>query len=91
MNWAGQVTRVVGREPVAAQGLTMALVNLLIAFHLVDLTDSQIGAINIFLAAVLAYLVRRSVTPLSNPRDVTGQPLRVASTPPTQATPTAPQ
>ncbi len=89
---------ILGREPVAAQGLTIALINFLITFHLVNLSDAQIGAINIFLAAVLGFFVRRSVTPISDPENSGGQslkpipdspspPLHVA--PPT--TPPAPQ
>jgi hypothetical protein len=74
----GNPLSLIGQEPVAAQGIAIALINLLIAFQIVNLTDAQIGAINIFLAAVFAYLVRRSVTPLSNPRNSAGQPLVVA-------------
>ena len=71
----GNPMSLLAQEPVAAQGLAMALINLLIAFQIVTLTDAQIGAINIFLAALFAFLVRRSVTPLSNPRNSAGQPL----------------
>lgn len=74
----GNPVSLIGQEPVAAQGIAMALINLLIAFQIVTLTDAQIGAINIFLAAVFAFLVRRSVTPLSNPKNSAGQPLVVA-------------
>lgn len=76
-----------GQEPVAAQGIAVAVINLLIAFHFINLSDAQIGAINIFLAAVFTFLVRRSVTPLSNPRNNAGQALMVS---PSAALPQAP-
>ncbi len=50
----------------------MSFVNLLIVFGVLQLTDQQIGAINMFLAAPLAFLARRAVTPNANPRDTFG-------------------
>ena len=51
-----------GREPALVAGAVMALVNLAVLFG-VDLTADQIAGINTALAAVLAVVVRRAVTP----------------------------
>jgi hypothetical protein len=63
------------QEPVAIQALIMSFVNLMIVFGVVQFTDQQIGAINMFLAALLAVLARRAVTPVANPRDQDGNRL----------------
>ncbi|HKW70111.1 MAG TPA: hypothetical protein VJP81_05960 [Candidatus Dormibacteraeota bacterium] len=64
-----------GREPVAISGLILAFVNLLIVFAVLHLTVQQIGAINMFLAAFFAFVVRNAVTPIANPRDADGNRL----------------
>jgi len=75
----GGSTKAVGRsaasEPVAIQGAILAFVNLLVAFNLVNATDTQIASINVFLAAILAIFARNLVTPLTNPRDKDGRRL----------------
>jgi len=63
------------REPVAIQAMVMSFVNLLIVFAVIHMTDQQIGAINMFLAALLAFLARGAVTPIANPRDSQGNRL----------------
>ena len=63
------------REPVAIQGLILAFVNLLFVFSVIHLTIQQIGAINMFLVAFLAFLARGAVTPLANPKDADGNRL----------------
>lgn len=59
-------------EPALAAGAVMAIINLLLVFGVLELTSEQIGAINTALAAVLAFVVRRSVTPDQ------GKPLQLA-------------
>ena len=62
------------REPVVLQTLVLATINLLVVFDLLHLTDVQLGAVNTFLAAVLGFIVRQSVTPLADPHNAAGQP-----------------
>lgn len=52
------------REPVLVQGLVFAIINLLVVFGILHLTDVQLGAVNTALAAVLGFLVRRKVEPI---------------------------
>jgi hypothetical protein len=54
----------VASEPVAAQGLIQASLSAGMAFGL-HLTVEQMGSINVLVAAALAFLLRRSVVPLS--------------------------
>ena len=63
------------REPVAISALFLAFVNLLIVFAVLHLTVQQIGAINMFLVAFFAFVVRGAVTPIANPRDADGNRL----------------
>ena len=60
------------REPVAISGLILAFVNLLIVFSVLPLTVQQIGAVNMFLIAFFAFVVRQAVTPIANARDADG-------------------
>ncbi|MGI5500121.1 hypothetical protein [Lentzea sp. CA-135723] len=53
------------REPVLLQAAFLALINLLVAFGLVELTAEQTGALVGVLAAVLGLWARRLVTPVS--------------------------
>lgn len=53
------------REPVLVQGLFLAVINLLVVFGVLHLTDVQLGAVNTALAAVLGFIVRRKVEPAS--------------------------
>ena len=63
-------------EPVitwaAIQSAIVTVLNLLVAFKVLDIDDSQMSAINASLAAILpllfAVVVRRNVTPTSNPQ-----------------------
>jgi hypothetical protein len=59
---------VLGREPALIAGAIDAIINLLIAFHLVVLSGDQIAQINIALAAIFALIVRQAVTPTASPR-----------------------
>jgi hypothetical protein len=63
------------REPVVIQTLIFAILNTLIAFNVVELTATQIGAINALVAAVLGVIVRQVVTPLADPRNNDGESL----------------
>ena len=51
-------------EPVAAQALVQAAVTLVTVFGL-HLTVEQVGAINIFSAALLAFITRQAVSPVA--------------------------
>jgi hypothetical protein len=53
------------REPVLLQAAFLALVNLVVAFGLVELTAEQTGALVGVLAALLGLWARRLVTPVS--------------------------
>ncbi|ANZ43154.1 hypothetical protein BBK82_30775 [Lentzea guizhouensis] len=57
------------REPVLLQAAFLALVNLLVAFGLVELTAEQTGALVGLLAAALGLWARQLVTPLSTLRE----------------------
>jgi hypothetical protein len=63
------------REPVLWQMLILAILNLLVVFDVLHLTDAQLGAVNTAMAAVLGFLVRTQVTPLANPTNAQGQAL----------------
>lgn len=71
------------REPVLWQGLVLATLNLLIVFGVIDVTEVQLGAINVFVAAVLGFIVRSVVTPLARPRNSAGEDLVPAALPST--------
>jgi hypothetical protein len=62
------------REPVLWQALILAIINLLVVFDLLHLTDVQLGAVNAAIAAVLGFIVRQQVTPLADPRTKDNQP-----------------
>src|SRR5258708_25677334 len=57
------------REPVAISALVLAFVNLLIVFSVIHMSYQQIGATNMFLAALLGVLIRGAVTPVASPKD----------------------
>jgi hypothetical protein len=59
---------ILGREPALIAGAVDAIINLLIAFHVVAFSGDQIAQINIALAAIFAVLVRQAVTPMASPR-----------------------
>jgi hypothetical protein len=63
------------REPVAISALVLAFVNLLIVFSVIHMTYQQIGATNMFLAALLGFLIRGAVTPVATPKDSDGNKL----------------
>jgi hypothetical protein len=60
-------------EPAIAAGAVMAIVNLLVVFDLWNLSADQLSAVNTAVAAVLAYLVRRAVTPTVKQTDDAAQ------------------
>jgi hypothetical protein len=62
-------------EPVLFQGIVQAVIALGVSFGL-GLTANQVGAISAVSAAILSFLTRQQVTPLSNPKDATGKSLR---------------
>jgi hypothetical protein len=59
---------ILGREPALIAGAIDAVINLLIAFHVVALSGDQIAQINVALAAIFALIVRQAVTPTASPR-----------------------
>ena len=63
------------REPVAISALILAFVNLLIVFSVIHMTFQQIGATNMFLAALFGFLIRGAVTPVATPKDSDGNRL----------------
>jgi hypothetical protein len=63
------------QEPVLFQGLIQALFPVLVAFGVLQLQDSQLGTLYAFTAALLSFLTRIQVTPLSNPRNEAGNRL----------------
>jgi hypothetical protein len=52
------------RQPVLFQGLVLAIINLLVVFGLLHLTDVQLGAVNAALAAILGFFVNQKVEPI---------------------------
>lgn len=54
------------REPALVLGLVQAVLALILAFG-VDLSTEQVGAILAVTAAVLGYVTRSKVTPVSSP------------------------
>ncbi|SDG49873.1 hypothetical protein SAMN05216553_108357 [Lentzea fradiae] len=58
------------REPVLVQATFLALVNLAVAFGLLDLTAEQTAALVGVLAAALGLWTRRLVTPISKLREI---------------------
>ncbi len=80
-------------EPVLFQAVIQAFLALVIGFGLIQMTEQQTGLILAFAAAALAFLTRRAVTPLADPRDKDGAPLVPAPVgntgqPPVTTTPT---
>ncbi|NJM59326.1 MAG: hypothetical protein HC849_02560 [Oscillatoriales cyanobacterium RU_3_3] len=63
------------QDPVLFQGLIQALFPVLVTFGVLQLQDSQLGVLYAFTAALLSFLTRTQVTPLSNPRDDAGNRL----------------
>lgn len=59
--------KIFNREPVLIQGLLLAIINLLVVFDLLHLTDIQLGAVNTAIAAVIGFIVRQKVEPVSSP------------------------
>lgn len=54
----------VRREPVLVTALVQAVLGLLLAFGL-DMTNEQVGSIMALTAALLAFVARRRVTPIT--------------------------
>jgi hypothetical protein len=63
------------REPVAIQALVIAFINLLFVFSVIRISVQQMGATNMFLVALLAFIARNSVTPVASPKDAEGNRL----------------
>ena len=63
------------QEPVMFQGLLQAFFALLAGFKIINISQDQMGLLLAFSAALLAFLTRQAVTPLSNPRDNSGKKL----------------
>ena len=66
------VTALWSREPVAIQALIVAFVNLLFVFSVIRLSVPEMGALNMFMVALLAFIARSAVTPVANPKDEAG-------------------
>lgn len=56
--------KVFGREPALFLGACSAIINLLIAFDVANLSGEQVGLLNVALAAVVGFAVRSQVTPV---------------------------
>lgn len=54
----------ISNEPVLLTGAITAIVNLLAAFSVVDVTEQQLGVINVAVVTVLALFTRSKVTPV---------------------------
>lgn len=67
-----------GREPAAIAAVVAIAVNLFVSFGL-KLTVDQIALINALVVAVLALLVRQSVTPTSAPTLQAGTEVKVTN------------
>ncbi len=65
MNSSGTI---LGREPALLAGAVDAIINLLIAFHVIAFSGDQIAQINVAMAAIFALIVRQAVTPMASPR-----------------------
>jgi hypothetical protein len=63
------------REPVAIQALVIAFINLLFVFSVIHISVQQMGATNMFLVALLAFIARNAVTPVAIPKDAEGNRL----------------
>ena len=59
---------VLGREPALIAGAVDAIINMLIAFHVIAFSGDQIAQINVAMAAIVALIVRQAVTPMVSPR-----------------------
>jgi hypothetical protein len=55
---------VIRTRPAAVSAAVVAVINLLVVFGVVSLTDQQIGMVNIAVAAVLGLFVQQTVTPI---------------------------
>src|SRR5438445_7507896 len=65
MNGGGTI---LGREPALIAGAVDAIINVLIAFHVIVLSGDQIAQINVAMAATFPLIVRQAVTPMAWPR-----------------------
>lgn len=63
------------REPVLIYAAFVAVLNVLIAFGVLDLNAAQTNALIALIAAALGIITRKLVTPLANPRDAQAQQL----------------
>jgi hypothetical protein len=63
------------REPVALCGVIMGAVNTAAAFGMLDLSDHQIGVLNLAMGSLLGLFARTLVTPLARPRSRHGHAL----------------
>jgi hypothetical protein len=83
MRWSRRALR----EPVALCGVIIGAVNTAAAFGLLNLSDHQIGVLNLAMASLLGLVARTLVTPLARPRCRRGHPLVRSELPtPGQAT-----
>jgi hypothetical protein len=69
------LTAIWRREPVAIQALAIAFINLLFVFSVIHISVQQMGATNMFLVLLLAFLARNAVTPVAAPKDGDGSKL----------------
>ena len=63
------------REPVALSGAIMGAVNTAAVLGVLNLTDHQIGVLNVAMGSVLGFFARTLVTPLARPRSRQGHSL----------------
>lgn len=55
-------------EPVALSAAVIGLLNVIVAFGVLHLTNEQLSVLNLTLASVLGFLTRMVVTPVVRPR-----------------------
>jgi uncharacterized membrane protein YkgB len=60
-----QIWKNIAGEPALISGAIMAIINLLALFGVWNPTPEQLGGVNTAVAAILALVVRASVTPLT--------------------------
>ena len=60
------------QEPVMFQALIQATLAMLMGFGAIDITPDNAALVLAFTAALLGFLTRRVVTPVSNPRSSDG-------------------
>jgi hypothetical protein len=59
---------ILGREPALVAGAVDAIINVLVAFHVIMLSGDQIAQVNVVMAAIFVLIVLQVVTPTRSPK-----------------------